>query len=160
MARLQRNRRKQGGHCAEMAAWDSPLVYAGNIYVGISSQCDKPLVRGGLEEFSQATGAAENTYWSTPAGTVGASIWSSPAASGTSVFVTTGNGASSSSDGFSIVKLSASLSKLDIWTVPAAECDADSDFGGSPGIWSANIGGVSTKMVGACNKNGISTPSG
>jgi outer membrane protein assembly factor BamB len=136
-------------------AWSSPLVFGGNIYVGISSQCDNPLVRGGLKEFSQATGAPENTYWSTPAGTVGASIWSSPATSGTTVFATTGNGPSTSSDAYSIVKLSASLSKFDIWTVPVADRDTDGDFGGSPGVWSANIGGVSTKMVGACNKNGV-----
>jgi len=38
-------------------AWSSPLVTGGNIYVGISSQCDVPLVRGGLSEFSQASGA-------------------------------------------------------------------------------------------------------
>ena len=37
-------------------AWSSPLVTGGNIYVGISSQCDVPLVRGGLSEFSQASG--------------------------------------------------------------------------------------------------------
>src|SRR5258708_38539231 len=50
-------------------AWSSPLVFDGNVYVGISSQCDRPLVRGGLAAFSQATGAAEGTYWTTPAGT-------------------------------------------------------------------------------------------
>jgi outer membrane protein assembly factor BamB len=136
-------------------AWSSPLVSGGNIYVGISSQCDQPLVQGGLKEFSQTTGALENTYFSTPSGTVGASIWSSPATSGTSILTTTGNGPASSSDAYSIVKLSASLSKLDIWTVPVAQRDTDGDFGGSPGFWTANIGGVSTKMVGACNKNGV-----
>jgi outer membrane protein assembly factor BamB len=136
-------------------AWGSPLVSGGNIYVPISSQCDQPLVQGGLKEFSQATGTLENTYWSTPTGTVGASIWSSPVTSGTPVFVTTGNGPSTSSDAYSIVKLSSSLSRQDIWTVPVAQRDADGDFGGSPGVWTANIGGVSTKMVGACNKNGV-----
>ena len=136
-------------------AWGSPLVSGGNIYVGVSSQCDKPLVRGGLKEFSQATGALENTYWATPSGTVGASIWSSPATSGTSIFTTTGNAPSTLSDGFSIVKLSASLAKLSIWTVPVAQRDADGDFGGSPGLWTATIAGTATKMVGACNKNGV-----
>jgi hypothetical protein len=130
-------------------------VTGGNIYVGISSQCDKPLVRGGLKEFSQATGALENTYWATPSGTVGASIWSSPATSGTSIFTTTGNAPSTLSDGYSMVKLSASLAKLSIWTVPVAQRDADGDFGGSPGLWTATIAGTATKMVGACNKNGV-----
>src|SRR5499427_6129567 len=47
-------------------AWSSPLVTGGNIYIGISSQCDVPLVRGGLSEFSQASGALENTFFTTP----------------------------------------------------------------------------------------------
>jgi polyvinyl alcohol dehydrogenase (cytochrome) len=136
-------------------AWSSPLVSGGNIYVGISSQCDKPLVQGGLKEFSQATGALENTYFSTPNGTVGASIWSSPASSGTTIFTTTGNSPASSSDAYSMVKLSPSLSKLGLWTVPVAQRDIDGDFGGSPGFWTATIGGKSVKLVGACNKNGV-----
>jgi len=136
-------------------AWGSPLVTGGNVYVPISSQCDKPLVRGGLLEFSQATGALENSYYSTPPGTVGASIWSSPMSSGSSIFVTTGNGPANPSDAYSIVKLSTALSKSDMWTVPVSERDADGDFGASPGMWSATLGGTLTKMVGACNKNGI-----
>ena len=74
-------------------AWASPLVYGGNIYVAVSSQCDTPLVRGGMKEFSQKTGALEHTYWSTPTGSVGASIWSSPGAFGKSIFVTTATSA-------------------------------------------------------------------
>ncbi|HEY1914459.1 MAG TPA: PQQ-binding-like beta-propeller repeat protein [Streptosporangiaceae bacterium] len=73
-------------------AWSSPMVTGGNIYVGISSQCDDPLVRTRLDEFTQASGTLETTYWTTPAGTRGASIWSSPATDGHSVFVTAGNG--------------------------------------------------------------------
>jgi polyvinyl alcohol dehydrogenase (cytochrome) len=134
-------------------AWGSPLVFRGNIYVGISSECDVPLVRGGLKEFSQSAGTLEQTFWTTPAGTTGASIWSSPATNGSSVFVTTGNGPAAS-DGFSIVKLSASLSRQGIWTVPTADRVPDSDFGASPGLWTASVGGVPTMMVGACNKNG------
>ena len=134
-------------------AWSSPLVTGGNIYVGISSQCDVPLVRGGLDEFSQASGALENTFWTTPPDTVGASIWSSPATDGQSIYITTGNG-DPDSLGFSVIQLSPSLAQEDIWTVPAAQLVADSDFGGSPGTWTASIGGVQTPMVGALNKNG------
>jgi len=134
-------------------AWGSPLVFGGNIYVGVSSECDVPLVRGGLKEFSQSTGALEKTFWTTPPGTKGASIWSSPASNGRSVFITTGNG-SSASDGFSIMKLSASLSQHGIWTVPTGSRVPDSDFGASPGLWTAKISGTPTAMVGACNKNG------
>jgi len=134
-------------------AWSSPVLLDGNIYVGISSQCDEPLVRAGLAEYSQATGAPENTFWTTPPDTAGASIWSTPATDGKSVYVTTGNGVPGS-DGISVIQLSPSLSQLAIWSVPPAELGADSDFGGSPGLWTASIGGTATAMVGACNKNG------
>jgi outer membrane protein assembly factor BamB len=134
-------------------AWSSPLLLDGNLYVGISSQCDVPLVRGGLAEFSQATGTYEGTFWTTPPDTVGASIWSSPATDGQSIYITTGNG-DPGSDGFSLIQLSPSESQTGIWTVPPAELGNDSDFGGSPGLWTASIGGVPTAMVGACNKNG------
>src|SRR5215467_9212142 len=94
-------------------AWSSPLVFNGNIYVGISSQCDVPLVRGGLAEYSQATGASEGTFFTTPPGTVGASIWSSPATDGQSVYITTGNG-DPGSLGSSVIQLSPSLSQQGI----------------------------------------------
>jgi outer membrane protein assembly factor BamB len=131
-------------------AWGSPLVSGGNIYIGISSQCDDPLVRAGLDEFSQASGSLEATFWTTPAKTRGASIWSTPATDGSSIYVTTGNGPSGS-HGESILKLSPDLSTLQgSWQVPAAQQISDSDFGASPGIFTA--GG--TQMIGACNKNG------
>ncbi len=135
-------------------AWASPLVANGNIYVGISSQCDNPLVRGGLASFSQTSGQRLGTFWTTPAGTTGSSIWSSPASDGASVYITTGNG-DSGSLGQSVIKLSPSLAQQGIWTVPPANHGADSDFGGSPVIWTATIGGVATRLVGACNKNGV-----
>jgi outer membrane protein assembly factor BamB len=135
-------------------AWSSPLVTGGNIYVGISSQCDDPLVRGGLSEFSQASGALENTFFTTPEASVGGSIWSSAATDGQSIYVTTGNG-DLDSLGYSIIKLSPSLAEQDIWTVPSNQLVSDSDFGGSPGIWTASPGGVPTTLVGATNKNGI-----
>src|SRR5207237_4661902 len=74
----------------------------------------------------------------------------SPATDGTSVFATTGNGPASS-DGLAIMRFSRNLSKLlDMWQVPASQRVFDSDFGGSPGIWTSS----GTEMVGACNKNG------
>lgn len=135
-------------------AWSSPLVFNRNIYVGISSECDNPLVRGGLDRFSQATGTLEKTFWTMPSGTRGASIWSSPATDGSAVYVTTGNGPNTG-QALSIIKIGPLLShRLGIWTVPAAERVADSDFGGSPAIWRASVGGTPTVLAGACNKNG------
>ena len=49
--------------------------------MGISSQCDHPLVRGGIIGFSQASGATLGTYYSMAAGHVGGGVWSSVAVS-------------------------------------------------------------------------------
>jgi polyvinyl alcohol dehydrogenase (cytochrome) len=136
--------------------WSSPTVVNGQIYIGVSSQCDVPLVIGGLKEFSQATGALENFYQTYPGHSTGPSIWSSAAAdpAAQTVFVTTGNGAGG--DAVSVVRLSATtLTKQDGWQIPASQRGSDSDFGGSPTLFSATLAGVPTAMVGACNKNGV-----
>ena len=133
--------------------WSSPTVSAGHVYIGVSSQCDHPLVQGGVKMFDRATGALQATWHSVPDGTVGGSVWSSVASDGQSVFVTTGNaGTSDGNDSNSIVRLNAStLDRLAGWQVPASEAVNDSDFGGSPTIFYRN----STEYVGACNKDGI-----
>lgn len=52
-------------------AWGSPLVANGHVYVGISSQCDDPLVPGGVVEFNQDTGAPEGSWQTLPSGQAG-----------------------------------------------------------------------------------------
>jgi polyvinyl alcohol dehydrogenase (cytochrome) len=47
------------------------------------------------------------------------------------------------------------LARLDAWKIPAGQHGSDSDFGGSPTLFSAGLGRVSTAMVGACDKNGV-----
>lgn len=138
--------------------WGSPTVVGGKVYIGISSQCDNPLVRGGVKAFSQSTGSPAGTYLAVPSGSVGASVWSTPAVnSAGQVFVTTGNNdpnSPSAGDSNSIVRLSSTLTRQDIWTVPAAMLKRDDDFGGSPTLFTATINGTKTPMVGACNKDG------
>jgi len=138
--------------------WSSPLVIGGRVYMGVSSDCDVPLIRGGLKVFSQRTGRFLHTYWAVPRGTVGGSVWTSPASDGRSVWITTGNAdpaASQPGDSFSMVRLAPStLSRLQKWTVPNL-AGTDLDWGSSPTLFSARVGGVATPMVGACNKNGV-----
>jgi outer membrane protein assembly factor BamB len=142
-------------------AWSSPLVANGHIYVGIASECDDPLVPAGIVAFNQATGALLGDWQSIPGGAIGASVWSTPAESTLndgSIFVTTGNASGTSQPLYaeSIVRLSGNnLSLLDSWQVPLSQQVADADFGGSPTVFTADINGISTPMVGACNKNGI-----
>ena len=78
-------------------AWRSPLLADGNVYVGISSNCDNPLVPAGVLAFNQASGAQVAQWNSLPAGKVGASVWSTPAqAADGRIIAATGNGYNSS----------------------------------------------------------------
>ncbi len=132
--------------------WSSPTVANGRIYIGISSNCDVPLVRGGVIAYRQATGRKLAELFTVPKGDVGSSIWSSVAV-GTNgdEYATTGNGPANDerlglSD--SILKLAPGTLKLiRSWQIPAAQSISDGDFGASPVIFG--------RYVGACNKNGI-----
>ena len=139
--------------------WGSPLVYQGTVYVGIASEGDNPLVRGGLASFSQKTGAHVATFWTVKSTAIGGAIWSSPAASSAGVFVSTGNANESAP---ATAGLSNSIVLLDPvtlkakghWTVPNI-ATVDDDFGSSPTLFTAKLNGVATPMVGACDKNGV-----
>jgi outer membrane protein assembly factor BamB len=142
-------------------SYSSPEIANGKIYIGISAECDTPSdplrIRGGLAALDQATGNRVATYYTVPDGQLGGSVWSSPAiAPDGSVLVTTGNGLNGAmvGDTQSIVRLDPNtLQRLDGYQVVTTS--TDSDFGGSPTVFTANIHGVSTPMVGACNKNGF-----
>jgi outer membrane protein assembly factor BamB len=138
--------------------WASPTVIGGHVYIGLAANCEAHLIRGGVVELSQHTGALQHTYYAVPAGKVGASVWSSVASDGTSVWATTGNPDPTGAavyQGFSIVRLSAAtLAVQDLWTIPQS-VTIDLDFGSSPTLFPAVIGGVATNLVGACNKNGV-----
>jgi polyvinyl alcohol dehydrogenase (cytochrome) len=135
----------------------SPTVANGRVYEGVSSSCDKPFVRGGVQAFSQQTGARLHSFWTVPAGQVGASVWSSEAATKASVWVTTGDPATTGSHlyhGFSFLRLNESTLALSgSWQLKLAQ-NSDLDFGSSPTLFTGTVNGVSTSLVGACNKNG------
>ena len=145
--------------------WSSPTVVAGHIYLGISSFCDDPLVRAGVIEIDQHSGAVEHTWYSVPDGSIGGSVWTSmsASASGANLWVATGNecdptvnicpDGNLTGDSLSMVRLSGSLARLDAWQVPgAAGSGHDWDFGSSPTLFG---GAGSPSGVGACNKNGV-----
>ncbi len=142
--------------------WSSPTVADGHIYVGLASNCDDPMIRGGLVELNQRTGQVLATWYSVPSGSVGGSIWSSAAVSpnGSDVWVSTGDECSTSIDtcppgnqvgnSLSIVHLSASLAQLQAWQSPGT-VGHDWDFGSSPTLFGS---GSPPPDVGACQKNG------
>jgi outer membrane protein assembly factor BamB len=143
--------------------WSSPTVAGGHIYVGLSSDCDDPLIRGGVVELDPHTGRVLRTWYSVSGGSVGGSVWSSVAASssGSDLWVSTGNECDPAvnscppgnkiGNSLSIVHLSSSLKLLQAWQAPGAT-GHDWDFGSSPALF----GGTGTPPdVGACNKNGL-----
>ena len=140
-------------------SWGTPLVSGGHVYIGISSDCDNPLVPAGLLAFDQSTGSPVAEWHSLPDGLVGASIWSSPVAlQDGSVIATTGNaqGISQPLYNDSIVHLDGgNLGLLDFWQLPTSQQVRDADFGASPTLFTADLRGIATPMVGACNKNGF-----
>ena len=141
---------------ADGYAWTSPTVANGGVYMGIASDCGRPLIRGGLVEFDQASGALLHTYHSVPKGTRGGSIWTSPVFEQGSVWVGIGNAPLNRAhlgDCFAIVRLDESLKRQDRWVVPNTS-GTDLDWGSSPTLFDATLNGVLTKMVGAASKNG------
>jgi outer membrane protein assembly factor BamB len=141
--------------------WSSPLLYHGSIYEGVASFGDCPLVRGGLVRMNAATGAVTSRFYTVPAGCTGASVWGSPtvdAATG-DIYFATGNGGpcrKRETLGVAVVRTDASLHLLGSWQVPSAMLpNQDSDFGSTPTMFSASIGGVVHPIMGLQNKNGI-----
>jgi outer membrane protein assembly factor BamB len=142
--------------------WSSPTVVAGHIYVGVAAGgCS--FIRGGVAELDQHTGKLLHTWYSVPAGSIGASVWSTPAVSptGSDVWVSTGDecdpkhnpcpAGNQIGHALSIVHLSGSLKFLQAWQAPGT-AGHDWDFGSSPTLF----GGAGVPpYVGACNKNGV-----
>ena len=143
---------KIGTTQSEGYIWSSPLVVNGAVYIGLASQCDNPLIRGGIKSFDMHTGAPLHVYWTTPAGTIGASVWTSAASDQNFVWLTVGNG--DSGDSFAILRLSTALKFQTKWTVPDT-AGTDLDWGSSPTLFEATLNEVPTQMIGANEKNGI-----
>jgi outer membrane protein assembly factor BamB len=137
-------------HATGSYPWSSPVVFGGHVYVGIASWADCPLVRGGIKEFDQHTGALVHTWWAIRRGKLGAGVWTTPATDGSHLWATTGNGCCD--DSFSIVRLDRNLDVLSRWRVP--DLDADLDFGSSPTLFTATIHRTRTRLVGGCAKDG------
>ncbi|MCI4317106.1 MAG: PQQ-binding-like beta-propeller repeat protein [Thermoplasmata archaeon] len=126
----------EGAADAGYYAWSSPLVDGANVYVGISSQCDNPLVDGGLLELNASTGKLVH-HLDTGQASQGGSIWSSPTLdrARNTVWVTTGNGPydpASGGYGQAMVAVNAStLQVIGSWQVPAGPNDIDFGAGGT-----------------------------
>jgi outer membrane protein assembly factor BamB len=136
--------------------WASPLVYGGEAYIGISSNCDLPLVPAGMDEVSLATHAVVASFNSSVPDSNGSSIWGSPSlnTATNTLFAATGNAYTEAQSTYSdsVVSLNATtLAVQASWQIPASQDKVDADFGASPTLFTP-AGGY--PMVTVPDKNG------
>lgn len=141
--------------------WSSPAVFNNSVYIGLASLGDCPLVQGQLFQLDASSGAIQHTFKVVPDGCLGASIWSSPTIDNQLgiVYVSTGNeGTCSTKETMAdaLVAINATdLSLVSSWQIPPSQQTSDGDFGATPTLFRATIGGSVHKMIGMINKNGI-----
>jgi polyvinyl alcohol dehydrogenase (cytochrome) len=140
--------------------WDSPAIFGTSIYIGTSSFGDCPLVQSKFFQVDITSGHILNTFSIVPNGCTGGGIWGSPtidAATG-NIFISTGNSGSCTKaepNTFALLELNAAnLSFVNRHQLPASDRPGDSDFGSTPTLFIATIGGVTRSLVGVANKNG------
>ncbi len=135
--------------------WASAFLFNGRAYVGISSRCDNPSVRGELRAVDMTNGSTVGSAYFVNSGGAGGGIWNSPALSpdGTTIAVGTGEDFSTCTD----CSLTRSMVSLDVNSLAVLghfqepSPNADQDFGTTPVIFHDS---QSRTLVGAGHKNG------
>ena len=145
----------------EADIWSSPLVYRGSVYTSTAGWGDCPGTQGKLFQLDAVTGAIKHTFGVVPNGCIGGGIWGSMTVdvrNGT-LYVATGNDGPcprAEPDAIALVQLRASdLTLMSAWQLPPAARFGDSDFGATPTLFTATIGGIRRTLLGVPNKNGI-----
>ncbi len=136
--------------------WSSPAYYNGDVYEGVASFGDCPLVQGKVVQMDAVTGNILNTFNTVPNGCTGATVWGSPTIdeSAGTIYFGTGNAGNCKHENLALalVELNASdLSYVASWKVPNLK--GDNDFGSTPTLFDATINGNLHHMVGLVNKN-------
>lgn len=140
--------------------YSSPILYNGNLYIGVSGNADCSHVQGQIVSVNASNGQIQATFDIVPSGCMGASVWSSPTLDQSTGMLYVSSGESShctqkETMAMALIKLKASdLSLAASWQVPSKQRINDGDFGSSPTLFSATIGATHYQMVGLENKNG------
>src|SRR5207248_10889946 len=101
-----------------------------------------------------------HTFDVVPRGCLGGTVWSSPAideVEGMIYFGTSESDTCKQKEPYAaaLLKLRASdLRLLDLWQLPLPLQTSNGDFGSTPTLFQATIGGAKQNMVGILNKNG------
>ncbi len=143
-----------GGAGNAFYTWGSPTVAGGKVYMAVSSACGDT-THGGAAAYDQHTGALLSGY-QTGAGSGLPTVYTSPAADGTDVYVTTGDstGSPTGQDNDAVVRLSAStLTRQEAYLLPSPP--NNSDYNASPAFFPRATATGTEDMVGVCNKDGV-----
>ncbi|HEY2014383.1 MAG TPA: PQQ-binding-like beta-propeller repeat protein [Bryobacteraceae bacterium] len=139
--------------------WASMTLSNNALYVGIASLTDCPLVRGGLARIALDNPAQPQIQYFVPDGSLGASVWSTPAIDEQAglIYVTLGNAdtqdAGSGIWGSALLALdAASLAVQAYFFRPIASTDDDPDWGSSPTLFQTSDG---QQYLAANGKNGV-----
>jgi outer membrane protein assembly factor BamB len=142
--------------------WSSPAVFNNSVYVGVSSFGDCPLVQGELVQMNASTGTVQHIFEVVPNGCTGGGVWGSPTvdeAAGTIYFATGNPGSCTKRTPYTeaVIEVHAAdlslVNRRSFWQVRGSDM-ADLDFGSTPTLFQATIGGVLTPLVGVVNKDG------
>ncbi len=141
--------------------WDSPELYDGNIYIGVSSYGDCPSTQGKLFKLDAGTGKVQGTFNIVPDGCTGGGLWGSPTidtASGI-IYIATGNISSCPAEPYAQAVDaidSVTMTAIASWQIPQnlAALTSDTDFGSTPTLFTATINGQNTPMIGVISKDG------
>lgn len=136
--------------------WSSPLLYNGEVYVGIASECGRPAVLSGLAAFSTKTHAEVGSFDTSAPDQNGSSVMGSPALNPATnaLFLTTGNRYGNNTSVYSdaVIELNATtLALVHGWQIPSPAAIADGGFGGTPTLIASN---GANAMVVAADQNG------
>jgi polyvinyl alcohol dehydrogenase (cytochrome) len=140
--------------------WDSPTIFGSNVYIGTSSFGDCPLVQSKFFQLDIFSGRILTTFPIVPKGCTGGGVWGSPTLDVVTgnIFISTGNSGSckrSETNAYALLELNAATLRLvNRHQLPPGERPGDSDFGSTPTLFTATMGGVTRSLVGVANKNG------
>ncbi len=114
--------------------WGSPMIYGGYEYLGVSSDCDSPLVRGALLQLNLTTGHLVNEFFTVPSGDVGGTIWTTPVfdPAQNEIIISTGN---CNGNNYAESPYCGGLIALNLNDISQGSCTTTCDAALVPGHW-------------------------
>lgn len=149
------------GSSPDHFVYSSPAVYNGNVYIGVSSYDDCPEVQGKVVQLNAVNGQILHVFYTVPTGCSGGGVWGSSAVNASTgiLYIATGDlGHCTQAEPYVSAVLAfntVDLSLVASWQVQNLTLQQNFDFGTTPMLFDATIGGTLHHMLGIGNKRGI-----